>query len=114
MRQPRRDHVSAGGCGRASTATAQTRRTRRLGTRWPASQSDRLFAPFQRLGDREPRGLGLGLSVARGFTEAMGGTLMAEDTPGGGLTMVVSLPRSHPTPTPSVVEPTAAPAELAP
>ena len=58
----------------------------------PRGESDRLFAPFQRLGDREPRGLGLGLSVARGFTEAMGGTLTAEDTPGGGLTMVVSLP----------------------
>ena len=58
----------------------------------PRGGSERLFAPFQRLGDREPRGLGLGLSVARGFTEAMGGTLTAEDTPGGGLTMVVSLP----------------------
>ena len=58
----------------------------------PRGQADRLFAPFQRLGDREPRGLGLGLSVARGFTDAMGGTLTAEDTPGGGLTMVVSLP----------------------
>ena len=58
----------------------------------PRGESDRLFAPFQRLGDREPRGLGLGLSVASGFTEAMGGTLTAEDTPGGGLTMAVSLP----------------------
>ena len=49
---------------------------------------------------RRPRpthGLGLGLSVARGFTEAMGGTLSAEDTPGGGLTMVISLPRRDPT-----------------
>ena len=57
----------------------------------PRGQADRLFAPFQRLGDREPRGLGLGLSVARGFTEAMGGTLSAEDTPGGGLTVVIAL-----------------------
>ena len=57
-----------------------------------ADEADRLFSPFQRLGDRDPRGLGLGLSVARGFTEAMGGTLTAEDTPGGGLTVVVSLP----------------------
>ena len=54
--------------------------------------ADRLFAPFQRLGDRGHDGLGLGLSVARGFTEAMGGTLTAEDTPGGGLTVVISLP----------------------
>jgi two-component system sensor histidine kinase KdpD len=54
---------------------------------------ERLFAPFQRLGDA-PRGqgVGLGLAVARGLTEAMGGSLTAEDTPGGGLTLVVALP----------------------
>ncbi|MBN6033431.1 DUF4118 domain-containing protein [Amycolatopsis sp. 195334CR] len=52
------------------------------------------FAPFQRLGDRNAApGVGLGLSVAKGFTEAMGGTIRAEDTPGGGLTVVVSLPK---------------------
>jgi len=52
----------------------------------------RLFAPFQRLGDAPSgQGVGLGLAVARGLTEAMDGTLVAEDTPGGGLTMVVSL-----------------------
>jgi two-component system sensor histidine kinase KdpD len=52
-----------------------------------------LFAPFQRLGD-VPRGdgIGLGLAVARGLTEVMHGELSAEDTPGGGLTMVVDLP----------------------
>ena len=54
---------------------------------------ERIFAPFQRLGDAPTAtGVGLGLAVARGLTEAMGGTLTAEDTPGGGLTMVVSLP----------------------
>ncbi|MFC5994458.1 DUF4118 domain-containing protein [Pseudonocardia hispaniensis] len=62
----------------------------------PAGGADRLFAPFQRLGDRDGSGLGLGLSVARGFTEAMGGTLTAEDTPGGGLTIVISLPAFAP------------------
>lgn len=41
-------------------------------------------------------GLGLGLALPRGLTEAMGGILMAEDTPGGGLTMVVSLPAVAP------------------
>jgi two-component system sensor histidine kinase KdpD len=61
------------------------------------ADADRLFAPFQRLGDRDHNGLGLGLSVARGFTEAMGGTLTAEDTPGGGLTVVISLPAAQPT-----------------
>lgn len=53
----------------------------------------RMFEPFQRLGDTDnSAGLGLGLAVARGFTQGMGGTLSAEDTPGGGLTMVVTLP----------------------
>ncbi|MGD9988541.1 DUF4118 domain-containing protein [Pseudonocardia sp.] len=59
----------------------------------PKKQREKLFAPFQRLGDRHTgTGVGLGLSVARGLAEVMGGTLEAEDTPGGGLTMVVSLP----------------------
>jgi two-component system sensor histidine kinase KdpD len=59
----------------------------------PDAMKERMFAPFQRLGDvPQGSGVGLGLAVARGFTEASGGTLQAEDTPGGGLTMVFSLP----------------------
>ncbi|GAB7183145.1 ATP-binding protein [Kitasatospora sp. Ki12] len=59
----------------------------------PEEAKERIFAPFQRYGDA-PRGagVGLGLAVARGFVEAMDGSVTAEDTPGGGLTMVVSLP----------------------
>ncbi|MEV1283182.1 DUF4118 domain-containing protein [Modestobacter sp. NPDC049651] len=58
----------------------------------PRADRERVFAPFQRLGDAPAgQGVGLGLAVARGLTEAMGGTLTAEDTPGGGLTMVLSL-----------------------
>ncbi|MFC5719928.1 ATP-binding protein [Streptomyces gamaensis] len=58
-----------------------------------AADRERAFAPFQRLGDTDnTTGLGLGLALSRGLTEAMGGTLTPEDTPGGGLTMVVSLP----------------------
>jgi two-component system sensor histidine kinase KdpD len=59
----------------------------------PPERHDDMFAPFQRLGDTDnTTGLGLGLALSKGFTEGMGGTLTAEDTPGGGLTMVVALP----------------------
>jgi two-component system sensor histidine kinase KdpD len=59
----------------------------------PPAERDRVFLPFQRLGDRSTgAGVGLGLAVARGFTVAMGGELTVEDTPGGGTTMVVVLP----------------------
>lgn len=55
-----------------------------------------MFAPFQRLGDTDNEtGLGLGLALSRGFTEGMGGSLTPEDTPGGGLTMVIALPVSE-------------------
>jgi two-component system sensor histidine kinase KdpD len=66
----------------------------------PLSQRDRMFEPFQRLGDSgngaspvrpQPTGVGLGLAVARGFAEAMDAKLLLEDTPGGGLTAVLEL-----------------------
>ncbi|MEZ7006606.1 ATP-binding protein [Streptomyces sp. AD55] len=68
----------------------------------PDDAKDRIFEPFQRYGDA-PRGtgVGLGLAVARGFTEAMGGTLNAEDTPGGGLTMVLTLRAAGSAPRPA-------------
>lgn len=58
----------------------------------PRGAEEQLFAPFQRLGDHNTTiGVGLGLSVARGFVEAMGGTISATDTPGGGLTVEIDL-----------------------
>lgn len=56
------------------------------------SDRDRIFMPFQRLGDQNSgNGVGLGLAVAKGFIEAMGGELTVDDTPGGGATMIIRL-----------------------
>ena len=59
----------------------------------PVERRADVFVPFQRLGDTDNlTGLGLGLAVSKGFVEGMHGTLDAEDTPGGGVTMVIALP----------------------
>lgn len=65
----------------------------------PAGNVMAMFRPFQRLDDvsygaQGGTGVGLGLAVAKGFTEIMGGVLEAEETPGGGLTMIIRLPFS--------------------
>ena len=63
----------------------------------PPAKLAEAFQPFQRLGDTDnTTGVGLGLALSNGFMEAMGGSLEAEDTPGGGLTMVVTLPTKEP------------------
>ena len=63
----------------------------------PKGSEDQIFEAFQRLGDHDnTTGVGLGMSVARGFVEAMGGTIAAGDTPGGGLTVVVDLAAPQP------------------
>ena len=59
----------------------------------PAADWKRVFQPFCRLGALgDSTGVGLGLAVARGLAETMGGAVEPEDTPGGGLTMVLTLP----------------------
>ncbi|PRY54703.1 two-component system sensor histidine kinase KdpD [Knoellia remsis] len=66
----------------------------------PRDGKERIFEPFQRVGDTPGQGgvtgVGLGLAVARGLMEAMDGAIWAEDTPGGGLTVVLELPRTEP------------------
>ena len=85
----------AGSAVRIATSTFADRVEVRVidhGPGIPAARRGEVFVPFQRLGDTDnSTGLGLGLALSKGFVEAMGGTLEPEDTPGGGLTMVVSL-----------------------
>jgi two-component system sensor histidine kinase KdpD len=72
----------------------------------PAADRKRVFQPFCRLGGLgDSTGVGLGLAVARGLAETMGGTVEPEDTPGGGLAMVLTLPAARPGPSPSPAAP---------
>ena len=60
-----------------------------------AELRDRGFQPFQRVGDRSAdAGAGLGLAIAKGFVEVCGGTIEVDDTPGGGCTFTIRLPRA--------------------
>jgi two-component system sensor histidine kinase KdpD len=62
----------------------------------PVADRERVFQPFQRLGDRSnDAGAGLGLAIARGFVEVIGGRLEVDDTPGGGSTFTIILPMTH-------------------
>jgi two-component system sensor histidine kinase KdpD len=61
----------------------------------PDDRKATMFEPFQRLDDTSTGGLGLGLAVASGLATAVGARIAAEDTPGGGLTMVLTVPRER-------------------
>ncbi|MEC5179095.1 DUF4118 domain-containing protein [Arthrobacter sp. CG_A4] len=97
---PESDIVLVGAAGGLSPATLDGRPAGELriidhGRGVPAEKVVEMFRPFQRLDDApQTTGIGLGLAVAKGFTDAMGGSLTAEATPGGGLTMVIRLPLS--------------------
>lgn len=97
---PDSDVVIVGAAGGLSNTTLAGRPAGELriidhGQGVPAANVLKMFQPFQRLDDvPAATGVGLGLAVAQGFTEAMGGTLTAEETPGGGLTMLIRLPLS--------------------
>jgi two-component system, OmpR family, sensor histidine kinase KdpD len=89
--------ASAGGGGlRVEAGTVAGRIDVRVVDRGPGvprEDRERIFHPFERLGDPDGQGgVGLGLGVARGFVEAIGGDLDLEDTPGGGCTWIVRLP----------------------
>ena len=97
---PDSDVVLVGAGGGLSPVTLEGRPAGELriidhGRGIPAERVVEMFRPFQRLDDApQTTGIGLGLAVAKGFTDAMGGSLTAEATPGGGLTMVIRLPLS--------------------
>ena len=82
---------------RVLVEAAASRRARRdprcrSRSRRGAGERERVFQPFQRLGDSRPGGVGLGLAVANGFLTAMGGTIEIDDTPGGGATVLIGVP----------------------
>lgn len=85
---------------RISTSAFNHRVEIRVSDRGPGVPDDRkadIFVPFHRLGDTDnTTGLGLGMALSRGFVESMGGTIEAEDTPGGGLTIVITLREADP------------------
>ncbi len=88
-------YTPAGARVRVDAAVAGERVVVRIADSGPGvadQDRERLFAPFQRLGDvPQQDGVGLGLAVALGLTESMGGTIVTEETPGGGLTFVLEL-----------------------
>jgi signal transduction histidine kinase len=62
-----------------------------------ADKREAVFEPFYRLEgsrNRNSGGVGLGMTIAREAAERLGGQLTLEETPGGGLTAVISLPRA--------------------
>jgi signal transduction histidine kinase len=93
-------HNVPGGWAEIETGTAAGRavvRVANTGPVIPPAELDRLFQPFQRLGDERVRpqrgdGLGLGLAIVRAIAVAHGAELTARPRPEGGLDITVSFP----------------------
>lgn len=87
------DPVTAGAVSNGATLSSVRLQVIDHGPGIPPSQWGKMFVPFQRLGDHDATAsLGLGLAIAQGFTEAMHAELTPSATPGGGLTMTITLP----------------------
>jgi signal transduction histidine kinase len=87
------DHVTSGAISNGTTISSVRLQVIDHGPGIPPAQWGKMFVPFQRLGDHDATAsLGLGLAIAQGFTEAMHAELTPSATPGGGLTMTITLP----------------------
>jgi len=87
------DHVTSGAISNGTTFSSVRLQVIDHGPGIPQAQWGKMFVPFQRLGDHDATAsLGLGLAIAQGFTEAMHAELTPSATPGGGLTMTITLP----------------------
>ncbi|HOI29132.1 MAG TPA: ATP-binding protein [Melioribacteraceae bacterium] len=62
------------------------------GMGFPENEIKNLFTKFYRIPGTKAGGTGLGLSIAKGFIEAHGGTIKAQNRPGGGAEFIISLP----------------------
>ena len=71
------------------------------GPGFPPAMQERLFKKFERGDAARPGGLGLGLSIVRGFVVAQGGDVVVGENPGGGAVFTIYLPHRPPQ-TPSV------------
>jgi two-component system sensor histidine kinase KdpD len=58
----------------------------------PVELRERIFEPFERFDPHSGLGTGLGLPVSRRLAQALGGTLVVEETAGGGATFILKIP----------------------
>lgn len=66
------------------------------GPGFPLAMRERLFKKFERGDAAHAGGLGLGLSIVRGFVTAQGGDIVVGENPGGGAVFTIYLPHTAP------------------